>query len=84
MNLTSFQSEIKWATQLDSEPEIYADGNALYVDFFSTVDQVAKAAPDVDCIDLYDGDSWVAWVDASISDDGVDSLQRFRWIVAVD
>lgn len=84
MQLSNFQTEIKWATQLDSDLEIYADGNALYVDFFSTVDQVAKAAPDLDCVDLYDGDSWVAWVDAPISDDGIDAPQRFRWIVAVD
>ncbi|NDB66126.1 MAG: hypothetical protein EB168_10765 [Euryarchaeota archaeon] len=47
-------------------------------------DQVSKAAPDLVCVDLHDGDSWVAWEDASISEDAIDSLQRFRWIVAVD
>lgn len=84
MNLTAFQNDIKWVTRLDEEPEIYADRDALYVDFYSTVDAVSKAAPDLVCIDLYDGDSWVAWEDAKISEDGIDAMQRFRWIVTVD
>ncbi len=84
MNLTAFQNDIKWVTRLDEEPEIYADRDALYVDFYSTVDAVSKAAPDVVCIDLHDGDSWVAWEDATIAEDGIDALQRFRWIVTVD
>jgi len=84
MNLTTFQNDIKWVTALDFEPEIYSESDALYVDFYSTVDQVSKAAPDLVCVDLHDGDSWIAWEDASISEDAIDSLQRFRWIVAVD
>jgi hypothetical protein len=84
MDLTTFQNDIKWVTCLDEEPEIYAERDALYVDFYSTVDQVSKAAPDLVCVDLHDGDSWVAWEDASISEDAIDALQRFRWIVTVD
>ena len=84
MNLTTFQNDIKWVTRLDQEPELYAERDALYVDFYSTVDAVSKAAPDLVCLDLYDGDSWVAWEDATISEDGIDSLQRFRWIVTAD
>lgn len=85
MNLSTFQDDIKWITRLDEEPEIYAERDALYVDFYSTVDAVSKAAPDVVCIDLWsDEDSWIAWEDAKISEDGIDSLQRFRWIVTVD
>lgn len=86
MNLTAFQNDIKWVTRLDEEPEIYAVRDALYVDFYSTVDAVSKAAPDVVCIDLYDGDSWIAWDDAVavISENAIDTLQRFRWIVTVD
>lgn len=85
MNLSTFQDDIKWITRLDEEPEIYAERDALYVDFYSTVDAVSKAAPDVVCIDLWsDEDSWITWEDAKISEDGIDSLQRFRWIVTVD
>lgn len=84
MNLTTFQDDIKWVTRLDEEPEIYAERDALYVDFYSTVDAVSKAAPDVVCIDLHDGDSWISWEDAKISEDGIDAMQRFRWIVTVD
>lgn len=85
MNLTTFQDDIKWVTRLDEEPEIYAERDALYVDFYSTVDAVSKAAPDLVCIDLWtDDDSWIAWEDATITEDGIDALQRFRWIVTVD
>ncbi len=82
MNLTAFQNDIQWITHLDQEPELYPERGALYADFYSTVDAVSKAAPDVVCIDLYDGDSWIAWEDANVID--VDALQRFRWIVTVD
>lgn len=84
MNLTTFQDYIKWVTRLDEEPELYAERDALYVDFYSTVDAVSKAAPDLVCVDLHDGDSWIAWEDATITEDGIDALQRFRWIVTVD
>lgn len=84
MNLTAFQNDIKWVTRLDEEPEIYAERDALYVDFYSTVDAVSKAAPDLVCIDLYDDGSWIAWEDTKISEDGIDAMQRFRWIVTVD
>ena len=83
MNLTTFQNDIKWVTKLDPEPEVYALRDALYVDFYATVDQVIKEAPDLVCIDLLsDEDSWIAWEDATIID--ADALQRFRWIVTVD
>ena len=82
MNLTTLLSDISWVRSLDEEPELYAERDALYVDFYSTADAVSKAAPDVVCIDLYDEGSWIAWEDAKITD--VDALQRFRWIVTVD
>lgn len=84
MNLSTFTADIAWVRSLDEEPEIYAERGAVFIDFYSTVDAVSKAAPDVVCIDLHDGDSWVAWEDAKISEDGIDSVQRFRWIVTVD
>jgi hypothetical protein len=84
VNLTTFTADIAWVTRLDSEPELYAERGAVFIDFYSTVDAVSKAAPDTVCVDLYDGDSWVAWEDASISEDGIDAPQRFRWIVTAD
>ena len=85
MNLTTFQNDIKWVTALDPEPEIYAERDALYVDFYSTVDRVSKAAPDCICIDLWtDEETWIAWDDVMVSDGNIDALQRFRWIVTVD
>ena len=84
MDLTSFLSDIAWVRKLDSEPDIYAINGAIYVDFYSTVDAVAKAAPDLVCIDLniQDGD-WIAWEDAPQDDLDryADEMQRFRWIV---
>jgi hypothetical protein len=83
MDLTTFQNDIKWVTRLDPEPEIYAQRDALYVDFYGTADQVSKAMPDLVCIDLWsDDETWIAWEDATIHD--ADALQRFRWIVTVD
>jgi hypothetical protein len=82
MNLSTFTADVAWVTRLDEEPELYAERDALYVDFYSTVDAVSKAAPDVVCMDLYHDGSWIAWDDAKITD--VDALQRFRWIVTVD
>jgi hypothetical protein len=84
VNLTAFTADIAWVTRLDQEPELYAERDALYVDFYSTVDAVSKAAPDTVCLDLYDGDSWVAWEDATITEGGIDAPQRFRWIVTAD
>ena len=84
ISLTTFQDDIKWITRLDEEPEIYAERGAVFIDFHSTVDAVSKVAPDLVCVDLHDGDSWVAWDDATISEDEIDAPQRFRWIVTVD
>jgi hypothetical protein len=84
VNLTTFTADTAWVTRLDSEPELYAERGAVFIDFYSTVDAVSKAAPDTVCLDLYDGDSWVAWEDATISEDGIDAPQRFRWIVTAD
>ena len=87
MDLTAFLDSIRWITALDPEPEIYAQRDAVYADFFASVNRVAKNAPNLVCIDLHKGDNeWIAWEDTSSEDLDryADELQRFRCIVTVD
>lgn len=86
MDFTTFQNNIQWIRALDPEPEVYAQQNALYVDFYSTVTEVAKHNDNLTCVDLYINEQWIAWDDVSQDDLDFypDELQRFRWIATVE
>lgn len=80
MDLNSFLSNIQWITAMDPEPEVYAEGAAIYVDFYSTISEVEVYSDRHPSIDVYIDGEWIVWDDL---DSNLEEQQRFRYVVTV-